>query len=106
MPTYLVYIKKTTAAALVIDSMKPAMGRNKVRTTPGSLTLQLFMAVSFTKEAKRKTWFLCSMPVTEVGFSIAKENCQWVLSFSSLITSNIWKEKVTLLEELQLLKLN
>ena len=72
MPTYLVYIKKTTAAALVIDSMKPAMGRNKVRTTPGSLTLQLFMAVSFTKEAKRKTWFLCSMPVTEVGFFNSK----------------------------------
>lgn len=66
------YIKETTVAALVTDRMKPAMGRDKVRTTPGSLTLQLFMFVPLTKEVKRKTWFLCSVPVTEVGFFSSK----------------------------------
>ena len=66
------YIKETTVAALVTDRMKPAMGRDKVRTTPGSLTLQLFMFVPLTKEVKRKTWFLCCVPVTEVGFFSSK----------------------------------
>lgn len=53
MSTYLVCIKETTVVALVIDSMKPVMGRDKVRTAPGSLTAAVYVCAIY-KGSKKK----------------------------------------------------
>lgn len=54
--------------------------------TPGSLTWQLFMIVSFTKEVSiegEKHDFGVLYHSLKHSFSVSKENCQWVLLFSN-----------------------
>lgn len=61
MSTYLVYIKETTVAALVIDSMKPVMGRDKVRTTPGSLAAAVYVCAIYKgSEEKNLVSLFCA----------------------------------------------
>lgn len=85
------------------------MGKEKARMTPRSLTWQLFMAAPFTKEVNiggEKHGFCVLHHSLSRTFQYQKNTVNGYFYSPTIITSNIWKEKVTLIEELQLLKLN